>query len=70
MTVLAGSRATRAKRVNQERVVLQTSARVEADEAIWSVSLLEGELVGARRAQDAAEGKLPSLVHKAVAADR
>jgi hypothetical protein len=42
---MAGSRATRARRVAQERAALLASTHIEADEAVWMVSLLEGELV-------------------------
>jgi hypothetical protein len=64
-----GIRATRAKRVAQEKVILLASTRVEADEAVRRVSLLEGELVAVRRARDIAEVKLLSLIDKATAAN-
>jgi hypothetical protein len=68
--VMAETRATRAERVAQERVVLLASTHVEVDEAVRTVSLLEGELVVACRALNAVKAELPSLVDKAVAADR
>jgi hypothetical protein len=62
--------ATRVEGVAQERAALLATACVEADEVVRRVSLLEGELVVARRAWDEAEVMLPSLVDKAAATDR
>jgi hypothetical protein len=60
--IMVGAQTPRAERVAQERDVLLASACVEADEAVQRVSLLEGELVAVRRAQDTTEEKLSSLV--------
>jgi hypothetical protein len=67
--VMAGARAIREEKIAQERVVLLASTRGEANEVAKKPSLLEGELVVAHWAQDAAEAKLPSLVDTAIAAN-
>jgi hypothetical protein len=46
--VMAGTRATWAERVAQERVVFLASSHIEVDEAVRRVSLLEGKLVAAQ----------------------
>jgi hypothetical protein len=54
-----------AERMAHKSVILLASARGEADEVAWKVSLLEGELVVACGAQDTIEAKLLGLVDKA-----
>jgi hypothetical protein len=60
----------RAERRAQERAILLTSARGEADKAAQKVILLKGELAVAHQARDTAEVKLPGLTDKAIDADR
>jgi uncharacterized protein YbaP (TraB family) len=45
--VLARAGAPWAEKVAQERAVLLASIHMEADEMVWRVSLLNGELVAA-----------------------
>jgi hypothetical protein len=47
--IMAGAWETMEEKIAQERVVLLASTRGEADEATQKASLLEGELVAARR---------------------
>jgi hypothetical protein len=58
-TVIAEARA---KMGAQESVASLASAHREADEVVWKVTLLEGELAIMRQAQDMAEARLLGLV--------
>jgi hypothetical protein len=68
--VMAGSRATWAKKIVQERVVLLASTHGEADLVARKASLLEGGLVATRQDWDEAEAKLLSLVDTAATTDQ
>jgi hypothetical protein len=68
--IMEETRAARAKRMAQERVVLLATTHGETDEAVQRVSALEGELVAARRARDATEEKFLRLSAKVATAER
>jgi hypothetical protein len=53
-----------------ERMALSATTYGDGDELAWRVYFLEGELVAAYRAWDAAKEKLPSLDVNAVVGDR
>jgi hypothetical protein len=58
---MAETRAARAEKMAQERAVLLATVHSEVDEVAERISILEGDLVAVRQAQDAAEGKFMSL---------
>jgi hypothetical protein len=68
--IMAEARTTWAKKMAQERVVLLATTDGEVNVAAQRVFILEGKLVATCRAQDTAEGKLPSLATKVAAANR
>jgi hypothetical protein len=64
--VMAEARATRAKRGARESVISLASARGDADEMTWKVTLLEGELAVTCETWDMDESKVPGLTDRAV----
>jgi hypothetical protein len=67
--VMAEAHATQAERMARERVVLLATIGGEADKVAQRVSILEGELMAARRARDVAEEKISHLVAMVVTAE-
>jgi hypothetical protein len=59
--IMAETRAARAEKMAQERAVLLATVHSEVDEVAERISILEGDLVAVRQAQDATEGKFMSL---------
>jgi hypothetical protein len=62
--------AALAERMAWESVVSLASAHLEADKVAQKVTLLEGEIVIARRVWDTAEAKLPGLIDKTADAEQ
>jgi hypothetical protein len=59
--IMAETRAARAEKMAQERAILLATIHSEVDEVAERISILEGDLVAVRQAQDAIEGKFMSL---------